>query len=59
MDSFNLDRLDPIALEQTLAYLRANPEPRMGDAALFSYGDMLEDAVKERDWMVDEMGESR
>lgn len=54
MQSFDFDRLDPIALEDTLAYLRQHPEPPVEDIALFSgYQDLLDDAVAERDWMAE------
>lgn len=43
MEALDFDRLDPIALEQTLAYLRTHPEPEGFEA-------MLDDAVAERDW---------
>jgi hypothetical protein len=53
MKSFDFDRLDPIALEDTLAYLRQHPEPPAEDVALFDdCQGLLEDAVGERDWMV-------
>jgi hypothetical protein len=52
MQSFDFDRLDPIALEDTLTYLRQHPEPSAEDVALFDgYQGLLEDAVGERDWM--------
>jgi len=51
MPNIDFDRLDPIALEETLAYLREHPEPRPNDFALFGYQDMLDDAVAEMDWM--------
>jgi len=57
MDSFSFDRLDPIALEQTIAYLRANPEPCSEDIAFakgMSYTAMLEDAVEGKDWLGDD-----
>ena len=44
MESFDFDRLDPIALEQTLAYLRAHPEPE-------DFQAMMDDAVAEKDWL--------
>jgi hypothetical protein len=47
MDTFDFDRLDPIALEQTLAYLKAHPEPQGFEA-------MMDDAVAERDWLADD-----
>ena len=54
MQSFDFDRLDPIALEDTLAYLRQHPEPTAEDIALCgSYQGMLDDAVAERDWMAE------
>jgi hypothetical protein len=60
MQSFDFDGLDPIALEDTLAYLRQHPEPPAEDVALFDdYQGLLEDAVGERDWMawpLEEMG---
>jgi len=43
------ERLDPIALEATLAFLRANPEPPK--ELTKSYGNMLPDAVAGYDWM--------
>jgi hypothetical protein len=52
MRSFGFDRLDPIALEDTLAYLRQHPEPPTEDIALFGgYQEMFDDAVAEGDWM--------
>jgi hypothetical protein len=47
METFDFDRLDPIALEQTLAYLKAHPEPE-------DFQALMDDAVAERDWLVDE-----
>ena len=44
MQSFDFDRLDPIALEQTLAYLKAHPEPE-------DFQAMMDDAVAEKDWL--------
>jgi hypothetical protein len=44
MNTFDFDRLDPIALEQTLAYLRAYPEPE-------DFQAMMDDAVAEKDWL--------
>ena len=56
MQSFDFNRLDPIALEQTLAYFRDNPEPRPEDVG---YQNLLEDATGEHDWLVgDGMEES-
>jgi hypothetical protein len=52
MDSFDFDSLDPITLEQTLAYLEANPEPQDSDV---SFQPMLDDAVAEGDWLGDAM----
>jgi hypothetical protein len=50
--SFDFDRLDPVALEDTLAYLRQHPEPPAEDVAIFGdYQGLLEDAVGGRDWM--------
>ena len=60
MPSFDFDRLDPIALEETLAYLRQHPEPLAED--VIGFRAMLDDAVGEMDWMAEtrqEMGESR
>jgi hypothetical protein len=57
MDSFDLDRLDAVALEQTIAYLRANPEPRSEDIAFadgMPYTAMLDDAVEGKDWLGDD-----
>lgn len=51
MQSFDFDRLDPIALEQTLAYLRDNPEPLPEDLEAFGFQGMLADAVAEGDWL--------
>jgi hypothetical protein len=52
MQSFDFDRLDPIALEDTLAYLRQHPEPPAEDVALFDdYHGLLEVRVGERDGM--------
>jgi hypothetical protein len=48
MDSFNFDSLDQVALEQTLAYLNAYPEPQDHD---LSFVQMFNDAVVERDWL--------
>jgi hypothetical protein len=45
MEAFDFDRLDPIALEQTLAYLKEHPESEGFEA-------MLDDAVADRDWLV-------
>jgi hypothetical protein len=64
MQSFDFDRLDPIALEDTLAYLRQHPEPPAEDIALFaSYQSLLDDEVAERGWMADPLqdlgGQSR
>ena len=56
MDSFDFDRLDAVALEQTMAYLRANPETRPDDIALakrMSYTAMLDDAVEGKDCLGD------
>jgi hypothetical protein len=54
MQSFDFDRLDPIALEDTLAYLRQYPEPPAEHVALFGgYQGMLDDAVGEQDWMAE------
>jgi hypothetical protein len=44
METFDFDRLDPIALEQTLAYLKAHPEPE-------DFQALMDDAVAERDWL--------
>jgi len=61
MQSFDFDRLDPIALEDTLAYLRQHPEPPAEDVALFDdYQGLLEDAIEEVDWMdgpLEDMGD--
>jgi hypothetical protein len=46
MQSFDFDRLDPIALEQTLAYLKAHPEPE-------DFQALMDDAVAEKDWLGD------
>jgi hypothetical protein len=46
MNTFDFDRLDPIALEQTLAYLRAHPEPE-------DFQALMDDAFAEKDWMAD------
>lgn len=51
MDSFDFDRLEPIALDQTLEYLRALPEPGMEDYAVGDYRSMVEDAIGENDWL--------
>jgi hypothetical protein len=67
MESFDFDRLDRQAFEDTVAYLKANPEPRPVDFALMghgSYSAMLDDAMGGVDWMVenmavDEGGQSR
>jgi hypothetical protein len=52
METFDFDRLDPIALEQTLAYLKAHPEPE-------DFQAMMDDAVAEKDWLDDGMQDSR
>jgi hypothetical protein len=63
MQSVDFDMLDPIALGDTLAYLRQHPEPPAEDIVLCcSYQGLLDDAVAEKDWMAEtlqEMGESR
>jgi hypothetical protein len=46
METFDFDRLDPIALEQTLAYLKAHPEPE-------DFQALMDDAVAEKDWLGD------
>jgi hypothetical protein len=51
MASLDFDRLDPIALKETLAYFREHPEPRPEDVGVFSYVDMVDVAVAERDWL--------
>jgi len=60
MQSFDFDRLDPIALEDTLAYLRQHPDPPAEDVALLGgFQGLLADAVGEQDWMAEpfqEMG---
>jgi hypothetical protein len=48
MDSFDFDSLDPVALEQTLSYLEAYPEPQDHD---LSFVQDFNDAVAERDWL--------
>jgi hypothetical protein len=48
MNSFAFDRLDEVALEQTLAYFEAYPEPQDHD---LSYVEMFNDAIAEGDWM--------
>ena len=54
MQSFDFDRLDPIALEATLDYLRQHPEPPAEDIVLFGgYQGMLDEVVRERDWMIE------
>ncbi len=57
MPSIDFDRLDPIAVGQTLAYLRQHPEPPAEDVALCgSYQDftgLMDDAVGEMDWMAE------
>lgn len=60
MDSFDPHRLDTVALEQTIAYLKANPEPHPEGKAFasgMSYTAMLDDAVEARDWLGDEYGQ--
>jgi hypothetical protein len=47
MDSFDFDRLGKVALDQTLAYLNAYPEPQDHD---LSFVQMFNDAVAEGDW---------
>ena len=66
MPSFEFDRLDPVALEETLAYLKQHPEPPAEDVALFgSYQGLtglMDDAVGEMDWMAESLqdgGQSR
>ncbi|KAN0102219.1 hypothetical protein V8E51_012729 [Hyaloscypha variabilis] len=55
MQSFDFDRLDPIALEATLAYLRQHPEPPAEDVAVFGgYQGMLDEVVQEKDWMAEQ-----
>lgn len=64
--TFDFDRLDAEAFEATVAYLNANPEPRMEDLALMGFPTftaMLEDAVGDVDWVgermeVDAVGQS-
>lgn len=51
METFDFDRLDPIALEQTLAYLKAHPEPE-------DFQALMDDAVAEKDWLGDGMQDS-
>jgi hypothetical protein len=54
MQSFDFNRLDPIALEATLAYLRQHPEPPAEDVAVFGgYQGMLDEVVQEKDWMAE------
>ena len=48
MDSFDFDSLDKVALEQTLSYLNAYPEPQDHD---LSFVQTFNDAVAERDWL--------
>ncbi len=60
MDSFNFDRLDQVALDQTIAYLRANPEPSPEDIAFangMSYTALLDDAVEGTDWLGEDAGQ--
>lgn len=47
MDSFDFDRLGKVALDQTLAYLNAYPEPQGHD---LSFVQVFNDAVAEGDW---------
>ena len=47
--SFDFDRLDPIALEETLAYLRQHPEPLAED--IISCQALMADATMDMDWM--------
>jgi len=49
--NFDFDRLDPITLEQTLSYLRADPEPQMQDV---SFSALLDDAVGDGDWLMEQ-----
>jgi hypothetical protein len=51
MPELAFDRLEPIALEQTLAYFEAHPEPLPEDIAFFCYTNMLDDAVVGNDWL--------
>ena len=51
--NFDFDRLDPITLDQTLSYLRADPEPQMEDV---SFSALLDDAVGEGDWLMEQGG---
>ena len=66
MQSFDFDRLDPIALEETLAYLKQHPEPPAEDVALFAsyqgFTGLMDDAVAEMDWLAEPLqdgGQSR
>jgi hypothetical protein len=60
MRSFGFDRLDPIALEDTLAYLRQHPEPPAEDVALFDgYQGLLEDRGEMAGPLEDMGGQSR
>lgn len=47
--SFDFDSVDPVALEETLAYLREHPEPLQSD--INGYQAMLADALVEEDFM--------
>jgi hypothetical protein len=49
--NIDLSRLDALTFEQTLAYLRAHPEPQPGDVL---FQALLDDAVKVWDWMDEE-----
>ena len=66
MPSIDFDRLDPIALEETLAYLKQHPEPPAEDVALFAsyqgFSGLMDNAVGEMDWMAEPLqggGQSR
>lgn len=64
--TFDFDRLDAEAFEATVAYLNANPEPRMDELALMgfsTYTAMVEDPAGDGDWVggcmeVDAVGQS-
>lgn len=47
MDSFEFNSLDHDALQQTLAYFNANPEPQPIDYEFTSYRAMMGDALEE------------
>ncbi len=47
--NFDFGKVDSVALDETLAYLRDHPEPSQGD--IDEYQAMLADALTERNWI--------